>query len=127
MRPPITTSVRFTKDDEGRNARRHGRIRCEMLQCHLGKVMDLSASGIRVHRRGRRVVNQDDKLCLTLESINLTLSLKARVAWVAKKGFLNYEFGMEFLEMTPETAASIASLARLVIENRVIAQSENVW
>lgn len=104
----------------GPGARRHGRIRCEILKCGLGEVMDISASGMRVMRYGRRVVKEGKVLCLTLKALERTLPVTVKVVWVKRQGFMRYSFGVEFIDMTPEQAASIASFARVVIDSRML-------
>jgi len=128
---PWTADKRFMRFAANRNplqkesllgpgARRHGRIRCEILQCGLGEVMDISASGMRVRHCGRRIVKEGKVLNLLLKALDRTLPVTVKVVWVKRQGFMRYSFGVEFVDMTPEQAASIASFARVVIDSRML-------
>ncbi|MCE9592048.1 MAG: PilZ domain-containing protein [Planctomycetes bacterium] len=120
MRTSRNVKSLYTAEKPDLNHRRHGRIRCEMLRCKLGEIADLSASGMRVRRLGRKVADKGDVLHMNLLAFNQSVPVQAKVVWVKKSGFLRYEFGLEFMELAPETRASIASLARMALNIRVI-------
>lgn len=66
------------------------------------------------------MVKEGKVLNLLLKALERTLPVTVRVVWVKRQGFMRYSFGVEFINMTPEQEASIASFARVVIDNRML-------
>jgi hypothetical protein len=66
----------------GHKPRRFGRLRCEMLRCPIGKVEDLSVSGMRVTGKGKAVpVEAEQRMWVILQGIFGELKVKSRVVW----------------------------------------------
>ena len=96
------------------NRRRHGRVETESVMSNLGAVKDLSAGGMRVScRRPARV---GECLPITLKSGTTIITLRGRIAWVARTNILSHQMGVEFLDLNDDLTRSIAQLA---ISNRV--------
>jgi hypothetical protein len=52
MRFARNADIRFDKlGDQSNEQRRHGRVVCQDVECSIGEVQDLSASGMRVKTR----------------------------------------------------------------------------
>jgi hypothetical protein len=98
--------------DDGRIERRKaGRLRCSDLQCSLGEVTDLCASGMRV-RAGKPVaLGRNSQVTLSVDE--LTLTLKARIAWSRQTGRKTFEAGLEFVDLDGEQRKTLAEIARL--------------
>ena len=105
----------FTSSDHGQdNRRRHGRVETESVMSNLGTVRDLSAGGMRVScRRPARV---GEELPITLKSNGTIVTIRGRIAWVARTNVLCHQMGVQFIDMNDDLTRAIAQLA---INNRV--------
>lgn len=83
------------------NARRHGRVRCHMVESSLGAVLDISASGLRV---GSGMLRYKPESLVTLEvhTHDGRFDVLARVSWSKSTGFLSSEMGLEFIDLPKE-------------------------
>ncbi len=91
-----------------RNRRGAGRLKAAgSLRCNLGKVVDLSATGLRVVCGRRR----KGTLKVRLNTSRRLVILYARVAWSKRIGLFRHECGLEFLEVTPELATELTQIA----------------
>lgn len=106
------TDVRV-RHDGGAERRRKGRIKVELLECDLGDVVDLSASGMRVRRKAKKAPNDDEVMELTLTHLEGELPLKARVVWTKKSGFRKFDMGMEFVEMNEQAQSELNQIIRV--------------
>ncbi len=103
----IARKMRAETEPETANNRRHGRIRPDAIWCSLGTILDLSASGLRVMSKkplgGQGVV--------TMRDGDVTVSVQARIVWCRRIGFRRHEAGIEFVDIRPEEAARLRSMA----------------
>ncbi len=119
----ITTSA--ADDDFGGGASQHfgdekrnfGRLQCPYLDCFvdeklLGDVVDLSASGVRVFRRGRLKWRIGDAVKMTLKWREDEVEVTARILRVQKLGFRRYDLGIEFVDLALDAQSAIAELSR---------------
>lgn len=97
-----------------RNAevRRAGRLRCDMLNCTFGQVVDLSATGMRVQHRGSLKIKVGEMTDLTLSFASAEVSLKTRVVWMRRTGFRRHEIGFEFCDVSGEAQQCLMEIAR---------------
>jgi hypothetical protein len=93
------------------NRRKSGRLRVAEVQCSLGEVMDLAATGMRVRGRGRPGVRTGQVCSMTLATPLGLLSARAEVVWVRREGFWHHELGLTFVEMSEDVRAGLASVA----------------
>ncbi len=79
----------------------------DTLACTRGKVLDLSAGGLRLlsRRKLKGIVG------IALWDVNGGLKLYAEVVWSRRLGFRRHEIGMRFVDVTPELAADLTTLA----------------
>ena len=115
MRPPRNPNPLPTTQARANEARRHGRLRSEILRCGLGKVVDLSASGMRVLSKGAPFLDVGKTVKTDLVFGGQKLSVKAQLNWVNKEGFRKYHMGFEFLDVTPQTRRGLVDMARSAI------------
>ena len=101
---PPKPSVRTRK-------RQHDRFVSDLLVCALGRVLDLSASGIRIGVRGRCKLRKGKVIPLTLEAPQGSLTLQAKVVRIVRRGLFVSEVGMEFVGITPRVVRTLKSLA----------------
>ena len=92
----------------GISRRRAGRLPQDTLACNIGIVLDISAGGMRV-------------LCTKMPPRQLEVSLfghqlpgplTAQVSWYKRVGLFKREVGMCFVNVTPEIANCLTSIAR---------------
>lgn len=94
------------------NRRRHGRVRTLDVQCSLGEVVDISASGMRVCGRGKPVLPQGVATTITLATPAGMLAVDIGVAWVRRVGLRGWEMGLEFIAVTPDVIEGVRAVLR---------------
>ncbi len=94
------------------NRRRHGRVRTLDVQCSLGEVTDISASGMRVCGRGKPSLPQGVATTITLATPAGMLAVEIGVAWVRRVGFRGWEMGLEFVTVTPQVVEGVRAVLR---------------
>lgn len=119
-RNPILAPAPASRPQGEADRRRHGRIRTEDVTCSLGEVADLSISGMRVRRKGRRSMSVGDTFTLTLKYGQFALPVDVRVARIEKIAFRRYIIGLEFEETHPEIRTKLAHLASIAAARRTM-------
>ncbi len=109
------------------NARRHGRLKCDFLNCYhgvskFGRVLDLSASGMRLHRKSIMNVPHDRAIELVLHWYTLRVPIKARVVWSRKIGLLRHLLGFEFIDTTPGIRSALVDISRSARMSLILAK-----
>ena len=99
--------TRFIGRRDGRRV--PGRLPQEMLMSSLGPVLDLSAGGMRVLSRKPRSRDIDVKLV----GADVSLTVRAQVAWSQRLGFRRHEVGLTFLEVDEATALLLARISNV--------------
>ncbi len=87
--------------------RTFGRVKATRLRCNLGVVLDLSGGGLRI-RSNRRL---QGKKYVELSSHARHVKVLAEVRWIKRLGFRKYEIGMQFRDVTEETAKELTGFA----------------
>ena len=80
------------------------------LQCSLGRVLDISATGMRVSCRR---VPKEKWIKILLNTTVDPLPVRARVAWTKRMGFRKHEVGLHFVEPSPEIVKLVRSCSTL--------------
>ncbi|WP_428940966.1 DnaJ domain-containing protein [Fontivita pretiosa] len=89
--------------------RRHQRFNAESLTTPLGRVKDLSESGVCISGRGRTELRKGQLIPVKLATPQGQLSFLGRVAWVRqRKG--EFDAGIELLDVKPHVAARLKQL-----------------
>lgn len=101
-------------DPPRENARRHGRIRCSMLACEHGEVLDLSASGFRVRSETEVEMELGKECTLTLRVDEHSLDVSAKSIWIrpVAQG-QGTEVGFELLSMDSATRKRLLDLVSI--------------
>jgi hypothetical protein len=86
--------------------RKSGRVHIEALPCNLGRVLDLSAGGVRLATNKKL----PDVVQIMLGDRQNHLSATATVAWQKRVGWKSHEAGISFGELTPEQKACLIKL-----------------
>ena len=95
--------------------RSHGRLKTQEATCSLGRVVDISASGLKVRRSGKQKVSPGDTLNLDLQVASLTTSFPVRVVWVSKSGFFNTDIGLMFDDLSDQQRSELVTIAKMVM------------
>ncbi|MFN0010039.1 MAG: PilZ domain-containing protein [Phycisphaerales bacterium] len=119
MRPIRNMSpLPLANGHSGPNKRTKGRLRCELLTCELGAILDVSASGMRIDCGKLCPVQVGQTLPLTLRAASQSLAAIARVAWVRRSGHDTQQAGVEFVETSPAFAQALRELTLTCMEMR---------
>lgn len=87
-------------------------MKCELLTCPLGTILDFSESGLRMKVPTREKLKPNQVIPLTLQSEGIRLSLWGRICWVKRRSLKHVEVGVEFVQMKPIVATALQNLAR---------------
>ena len=88
-----------------------GRINRAPAKCSLGKVLDISATGMRLRGSGIQPRKQQLNL-FTLECSHGVYQMVGQVAWTKRLNWVNFDMGVNFLELTPEAAQGLNAIVR---------------
>lgn len=100
--------------------RRHGRLRMQDVECSIGEVLDISASGMRV-RTKMKLPDEHQVFVVTLTTMEGPMAVLTRVRWTRKTGLFTREAGLEFFDVGPKTRQALIELAGRVAHN------EGLW
>lgn len=92
--------------------RRYGRVRVGNVRCTLGRVVDISAGGLRVLNRSMTPVKADSVLPVQVEATEGWVQASVRVAWVRPAGMFRQELGLEIVAIEDEGREALLELAR---------------
>jgi hypothetical protein len=104
VHPPTESTAEGRSNRKGpavKNNRRHGRVRCQDVECTLGSVMNISASGLLV-RTGLRSPRVGSVVVLKVRTFDGGFDVQTRVEWSKMDGLLHHQVGLEFIDLTPE-------------------------
>jgi hypothetical protein len=96
--------------------RRTGRLHQEAVTSNIGKVLDLSATGMRVLCRRKL----EGRTAVSIRGLGAQIAVFGRVAWVKKRGMMKYETGIEFVDVPPDVCRQLSGLALTNRERRAI-------
>jgi hypothetical protein len=77
------------------------------LKCNLGRVLDLSSGGARLLTR-RKLSGRHE---ITVFARDGGVRLDAEVKWSKRLGLFKHEIGLEFLNLPPDIATRLTTLA----------------
>lgn len=96
---------------EPKERRRPGRITSAGATCRLGEVVDISARGVRIRHKGFGWYTAGVVVNLTLETEDVSVSVRAAIRWIKKIRIGVYDIGLEFVGLTPEELQAVWGLA----------------
>ncbi|MFM9958029.1 MAG: PilZ domain-containing protein [Phycisphaerales bacterium] len=100
----------------GENARKAGRLRCELVTCDLGEVLDLSRSGMRVKLRKGVIVAHGHEVRIVISAPGSNIEVGAKVVWLKRRGLFSAgEAGIEFTGLNDDTTRAFAKLVRTIM------------
>lgn len=89
------------------NRRRFGRLNCGWVHCNLGRVLDLSAGGMRLLSDTELAGEVD----LELRQREERLMLRAEVSWSKRSASGGFEIGLDFFPLTEDDARLLSTIA----------------
>jgi hypothetical protein len=104
----------------GHPNRRHGRVRCQDVECNFGPILDLSASGMRV--KCRKPPAAGTVVEIRLMSDEYCVQISAIVRWTSRAGLFSHEAGLEFTDIHADARRMLTELARSAAGNDTIAR-----
>ena len=112
----MEADIRYTRplthpDQCAEDLRRRGRVKCDLLRCSLGEVVDLSGARMRVYYKGAPFAGNGDRIRTILDCPAGELLVNARVCWVRKLGFRRSTLGLEFVGVTHEDRMALTDIA----------------
>lgn len=99
------------------NRRQYGRVKCEIVRCSVGTVVDASAGGLRIMIQERLPIKPGMHMELDLQARGNPIRVDVEVAWVKRKGLFKREIGVHFLEVSPELRKALCEIAHSVTTN----------
>ncbi len=94
--------------------RRDERFAAKELNCPMGDIVDLSASGMRLRRKGKPPVREGQTERFTLGGSTQKVTVSGRVVWLKRASLVAnvFEMGVQFVGLTPGQSAALVQLAR---------------
>lgn len=114
--------ARYSSIAAAAQRRRHGRVVCQGIDCALGPVQDLSASGMRVYALCKPP-GVGTQFGMTLHTLDGPVDLGCTVAWIRRIGLNKHEVGLEFVDLPPFVRQSLARIARCASQNETVLPS----
>lgn len=88
--------------------RRAGRFATIDLNCSVGKVLDLSRSGMRVQAR----TMPSGRFPVEIQFRNETVNVMAEVVWFRRAGMFSKHYGLQFIDVSRELVTRLALIAQ---------------
>ncbi len=102
--------------------RHHGRLRCSLLRCQLGTILDFSARGARIRCR-RREPKVGEMILLRIHCLELAVKAWVEVVWVQRLGLMRYELGVRFTEVNTQLGGKLNEIARIAVDRHLLAKA----
>lgn len=106
------TNLESTPESTGDERRKFGRLKTDGTDSSMGQVLDISAGGMRVVRKGALPVHEGEKFRVDLQVDKEVIELDVLVCRVRKLGRRKFEFGLEFINLADEDRSRLIRLAR---------------
>ena len=82
------------------------------MRCDLGDLVDLSASGLRVNRKGKPPFKLGQCVQVRLTAGGQALRITAQAMWMKRNGLRHYSIGMRFLSLSTTARKALDSVAQ---------------
>ena len=101
------------REDSVDDRRGGGRILTDPVRCNAGSVLDLSCTGARMLPFKRWKQDELRRVSFSLSSGDGAVTVKARCAWVRKRGFfgLGQIVGLQFVEVSEQERLALTRIA----------------
>lgn len=98
------------------NKRRHGRLVVQETGCSVGKIEDLSCSGMRITTRFKMKPGPKS-IGMRIETLDGPTVLPCKIVWARRIGLRKWSVGLEFTAMTMDQRRMLSDLAKAVSRN----------
>lgn len=98
-------------DRQRQERRSKGRMPMVGLRCNQGAVLDLSPGGTCIRRRSIFAWSVGKPIVIVFNFEGQKLAVKAKVARVVKAGLLTRQYGMQFVNLTPQQSIELMRFA----------------
>lgn len=92
-----------------------GRLRTEQLETDLGRVVNLSGSGMRLLSRQSLAERVGETFDVTLTALGEETTVRATIVWTRRAGFRKHLIGLHFVDLADQDRAWLTDLARTTI------------
>ncbi|NRA58795.1 MAG: PilZ domain-containing protein [Phycisphaerales bacterium] len=99
--------------------RRTGRIAPEGFKCDLGKVLDLSAGGIRISGRGPKPGDEGDAIAFKLDWGLGSMVFQGRVMRLERRALFGWVAGVSFENLTPAHKQALSKASMLAASGEI--------
>lgn len=113
---PQECTFSITLPDEDDERRIAGRFPVERVQCDQGRIRDLSRTGVRLERRGR--MSSERPATVMMSDGEHLVTVECEVCWERKLGFMKWEYGLRFLDLSEGDARLVTRIASNCREQR---------
>jgi Tfp pilus assembly protein PilZ len=95
-------------------ARRDERYKTESLRCHVGQVVDISSSGMRVRCKEKPPFQNGGVVAFGITAGTQKLPVEGRIVWIRRASWRSseYEIGVEFRDQRPAVRAALSTMGR---------------
>lgn len=100
--------------------RTRGRVRVELTETNLGRVIDLSSTGMKVASRWGQRLEKGQRVRVKIRSVYGNLDIAAQVMWITKQGWLKQELGLHFLELDEGQKKLLTHIGRSAASNECV-------
>ena len=81
------------------------------LNCDVGEVVDLSATGMKVSCARKPAIARGDVVTFSIRSATQRLVVMGRVAWTRRQGLRAHTIGVQFLNLKPGVPEALVEFA----------------
>ena len=99
--------------------RRTGRIAPEGVKCDLGKVLDLSAGGLRISGRGPKPGDEGDTILLSLDWGLDAMVFEGKIVRLERRGLFSWTAGISFEKVTPAQKQALSKASMLAASGEI--------
>lgn len=123
VRPPRNLNPLPDDQPPRMNLRKAGRVRCEMVICGLGQVLDLSSTGMRVMCSAKPRLPWDKPVPVEIQSFSGKITVAAKMVWTREIAKRRHEVGLRFEPLDAQARGVITQIARDAGLNRMLGDS----
>lgn len=125
---PVTETQEVDRQGDS-DSRRCGRVSTEYLHVlHdnklYGYVVDMSATGARVFRKGPFPLADGSFSNFTLQWRDVTVPVQVQVVWSRKVGFRKFLFGLKFVNLNDSQKTALTEMGHLARNSVHLASQE---
>jgi len=107
--------------DSREDSRRHGRIRGGGIECNLGEIINISASGLKLRSPNKkRYLERGQQVTLSLRHDTREVTLTATVQWANGVGSGATEAGLTWGELDDASGETLREIIRAAVSESML-------